>query len=115
MFSGQKWWTLSRGAEGVSIGVMEEEFRAESIYMHSTTHLGIRHHGSELLRKAPAGIWSGFEPWLAAGQSRLGWRNLGAYGFLVLGGGREQLGQWAWELCCAGLNVTSMSPNMAGG
>lgn len=28
--------------------VMEEEFRAESIYMHNTTHLGIRHHGSEL-------------------------------------------------------------------
>lgn len=53
-----------------------------------------------------------FEPWLTEGQSRLGWRNLRAYGVFLLG---EQLGQWAQELCYTGFNVTSMSPNMAGG
>lgn len=48
LFSDEKWWTLSRGVEGASIVVMEEGFRAENIHMHNTTHLGIRHHSSEL-------------------------------------------------------------------
>lgn len=99
----------------MSIVVLEEGFRAESISVCNTTHLAIRDLGTELHRAwgcpgGPSWNWEWLEPWLTEGQSRLGWRKLRACGFSVLGGGREQLGRWARALCCAGLNVTSLSP-----
>lgn len=124
LFSGHKGGTLPTGVEGVSIVVLEEGFRAESISVRDTAHLeahlATRDPSSELPHAwgcpgMPSWNWEWFEPWLPERQSRLGWRKFRVGGFSIPGGGREQLGQWAQELCCAGLNVTSVSPNMAGG
>lgn len=97
------------GVEGVSIVVLEEGSRAESISVCDTAHLGahlaIRDHSRELpcawgCPGMPSWNQEWFEPWQTEGQSRLAWRKLRVHGFSILGGGREQLGQWARELCC---------------
>lgn len=106
---------------GVGGGIQSRKHLSVCDTAHLGAHLAIRDPSSELPHAwgcpgMPSWNQEGFEPWQTEGQSRLAWRKLRVYGlWSILGGGREQLGQWARELCCAGLNVTSVSPDLAGG